>query len=68
MPFQARCKQCGEILFDTPSFEAISEKRPVQLTCRGCGVTYLVTHSANDILLRLKGESARENIAAEKYG
>ena len=70
MAFEGKCKNpdCEQLLFQVPDFEAFSEKRPVTLTCRGCGTPYLIVHKGSDILYRVKGEPSSEAIAAEKYG
>lgn len=64
------CPNDGGTLFDVPNFQHISEKRPVELICQGCGSRYEIRHNPKTgvIYYRAAGARASENIAAEQYG
>jgi len=75
--YRGYCREDKQVLFDVPNFEAFKKKPPnlavkldsrVFLTCRHCGLVYRIVHKGVEILYRLKGQPATENIEAEKYG
>jgi hypothetical protein len=66
--YRGTCPNDGGTLFEVPGFDAISEKRPVELTCQHCQTMYKIIHKGQNILYRPKGDPATNNITAEIYG
>jgi len=75
--YRGYCTCDRRVLFDVPGFEAFKKKPPnlavkidprIFLTCRHCGLVWMIVHKGEEILYRLKGQPATENIEAEKYG
>jgi len=70
MPYQARCtnKNCGQLLFDVPDFEAFKKPAPVEITCRGCGQHYKVSQDGDDIVYRRPQWKKGNCKKAARYG
>lgn len=67
MAYEIRCQDCGEQLFDVPSFEAFKEPAPVTIACRGCPAVYKVSQDKDgDIVFKRPGWKKPKK--ANKYG
>ena len=45
--FEARCNNCGSLLFDVPNFGGFNKPSPVVITCRSCGRKYTIIKTAD---------------------